>query len=258
MQPALRVMIVEDEPLATRRLVRLLKEQDGYEIVAAAENGREALEIIGAARPDILLLDVEMPGINGFDLLRDLPDGMRPAVVFVTAFDSYAVKAFDARAVDFVLKPVVPERLAAALEQARRDLASREVERKFAALQQVVEDLRRKAPDDGGYARDIWVQQRSETIRISVEEIDWIEAERDYVRVHAAGRSHLVYGSMASVEEKLDPRLFMRVHRSAIVRLDRVRSVSRGVYGTIDLHLGCGQAVRVGRKYGADVRARLG
>lgn len=259
MKPALRVMIVEDEPLATRRLVRLLREEEGCEVVAAAENGREALEIIGAVRPDLLLLDVEMPGINGFDLLRALPEGMRPAVVFVTAFDSYAVKAFDARAVDFVLKPVVAERLSAALEQARRDLASRDVERKFATLQSLVDELRRKAPADGdGYERDIWAQQRSEAIRIPVEEIDWIEAEKDYVRVHAAAKSHLVYGSMSSIQEKLDPRLFMRVHRSAIVRLDRVRSVSRGVYGTIDLLLTSGHAVRVGRKYGSEVRARLG
>src|SRR5687768_14578823 len=125
MQTELRVMIVEDEPLATRRLMKQLTGLPSVEVVAVAQHGREALSILEATRPNVLLLDIEMPGINGFDLLDRLPASVTPAIVFVTAFDSYAVKAFAVRAVDFVLKPVVRERLEAALEQARRDIATR-------------------------------------------------------------------------------------------------------------------------------------
>ena len=259
MQRFLRTMVVEDEPLAPRRLLRLIKDEPGFEVVAAAENGRQALATIGTVRPDILLLDIEMPGLNGFDLLADMPDGLSPAVIFVTAFDSYAVKAFETRAVDFVMKPVVPERLRRALAQARHDLSTRDVERKLADLQQVVADLRQRVPDEEeGYDGEIWAQQRSEMVRIPAGEIDWIEAEKDYVRIHTRGRSYLLHGMIGSLAERLNPRHFLRVHRSAIVRLDRVRAVKRGPYAVMNLQLECGQAVRVGRTYGAEVRNRLG
>ncbi|HEY0625732.1 MAG TPA: LytTR family DNA-binding domain-containing protein [Allosphingosinicella sp.] len=259
MQRRLRIMIVEDEPLATRRLLRLIKEEPDFEVAGVAENGRQALEAIGAVRPDILLLDIEMPGINGFDLLGHLPDNVSPAVIFVTAFDAYAVKAFEARAVDFVMKPVVAERLHAALAQARRDISTRDAERKLAELQQVVATLRRTETDDSdGYEKEIWAQQRSEMVRIPAGEIDWIEAEKDYVRIHTGGRSYLLHGMIGALAERLDPKHFMRVHRSAIVRLDRVRAVRRGPYAALDLQLECGRAVRVGRKYGSEVRSRLG
>lgn len=259
MQRRSKVMIVEDEPLATRRLIRMIKEEPDFEIVAAAENGREALETIAAARPDILLLDIEMPGLNGFDVLARLPEGVAPAIVFVTAFDAYAVKAFEARAVDFVLKPVVAERLRAALHQARRDLASREAERKLVALQELVAELSSRAPETAdSFEKELWAQQRSEMIRIPAGEIDWIEAEKDYVRVHTGGRSYLLHGMIGSLEERLDPKHFLRVHRSAIVRMDRVRSVRRGRYASLDLTLASGHCVRVGRKYGSEVRSRFG
>jgi DNA-binding LytR/AlgR family response regulator len=259
MQTELRVMIVEDEPLATRRLVRLLKNLASVEVVAVAQHGREALSIMEATRPNLLLLDIQMPGIDGFDLLERMPPSLTPAVVFVTAFDRYALKAFAVRAVDYVLKPVVQQRLEAALEQARRDIASRTVEKKLAELQQLTAELRRQSrARESGYDQELWVQQRSEVVRIPVAEIDWIEAQKDYVRIHSGSRSYFSRGLIGTLEDRLDPAEFMRVHRSAIVRLDRIRAVSRGRYGVLDIDLIPGARVRVGRKYSAGVRTRLG
>ena len=251
----LRVMIVEDEPLATRRLVKLLKDLPGVDIVALAENGRTALEAIEAVRPNLLLLDIEMPGLNGFELLERMPPSLAPAVIFVTAFDSYAYKAFGVRAVDYVLKPIVPERLEAALANARHNLDTRKAEARLAELQRVIAQLRSSpAAEKSGYDQEFWVQQRSERIRIQAAEIDWIEADKDYVRLHSRGRSFMLLGLLAKVERRLDPAQFMRIHRSAIVRLDRISSVHRGRYGTLDVQLGEGAKLRVGRKYASQVR----
>jgi DNA-binding LytR/AlgR family response regulator len=258
MPTQLRVMIVEDEPLAVRRLTRLLKPLPAVEIVAIAENGRSALEMIGGSRPNLLLLDVEMPGLNGFELLERLPPASAPAIVFVTAFDGYACRAFGVRAVDFVLKPVATERLEVALANARRDLDTRDVQRKLADLQEMMSELRRRlAAGKSPYDQEFWVQQRSERIRIATGDIDWIEADKDYVRLHSGSRSFMMLGLMAAIERKLDPEEFMRIHRSAIVRLERVNSIHRGRYGTLDVELAGGPRLRVGRKYAAQLRSRI-
>jgi two-component system LytT family response regulator/two-component system response regulator AlgR len=251
-------MIVEDEPLATRRLVRLLRDMADVDIVSVAENGRAALDLIEAARPNLLLLDIEMPGLDGFELLERMPASVTPAIVFVTAFDRYAYKAFGVRAVDFVLKPVVAERLAAGLANARRDLETREVERKLADYQRAMAEMRdRLGAGQSRYDREFWIQQRSERIRVPTAEIDWIEAEKDYVRIHSGARSYMLLGLIAAVERRLDPDQFMRIHRSAIVRLDRVRSLHRGRYGTLDVELAGGPRLRVGRKYAVRVRSSM-
>ena len=251
----LKVMVVEDEPLATRRLVKLLAKLPAVEIVGVAENGRVALEVIEAVRPNVLLLDIEMPGIGGFELLEQMPETIAPVVIFVTAFDRHAARAFAIKAADYVLKPVVLERLDAALDQARAHLEARAAPKRLADLQLELGELRRRiAATDSAYARDLWVHKRAEVVRIPVADIDWIKAEKDYVRIHTGAQSYLQHGMIGAFEEKLDPRDFMRVHRSAIVRNDRIRSVRRGRFGTLDLELEQGTLVRVGRKYAADVR----
>jgi two-component system LytT family response regulator len=251
----LRVMVVEDEPLATRRLVKALTGLPSVEVVGVAENGRVALETIALVRPNVLLLDIEMPGLGGFELLEQLPPSIAPVVIFVTAFNRYAARAFTIRAADFVLKPVVPERLHAALEQARAHLEARSAPARLAELQQELAGLRKRiAEAESEYVRDLWVHKRSQVVRIPVAEIDWIEAEKDYVRIHAGATSYLQHGMIGELEGKLDPRDFMRVHRSAIVRNDRIRSVRRGRFGALDLELGEGMLVRVGRKYAPGVR----
>ncbi len=257
MRTELRAMIVDDEPLAARRLVRLLKPLASVEVVAVAQHGREALGMIEAARPNLLLLDIQMPGIDGFDLLEKMPPSVAPAIVFVTAFDSYAVRAFSVHAADYLLKPVVRERLEAALEQARLTIAACEVEKKLAELQRLAAELRQAQERQSCYEQELWVQQRSELVRIPVAEIDWIEAQKDYVRIHSGSRSYFARGLIGTLEDRLDPAEFMRVHRSAIIRLDRIRAISRSRLGVLDVQLIPGASVRVGRKYAACIRGRF-
>ena len=258
MRIRLRVMIVDDEPLARRRLEKILAGLPDVRVVGVAANGSEALALIEASRPNLLLLDVRMPELDGFGLLEKMPDSVKAAVVFVTAFDHHAAKAFAVQAVDYVLKPVVPERLEAALTQARRDIASRDVETKLVELKRLTTELRHQAKAGlSPFDQELWVRQRSELIRVPAETIDWIEADKDYVRIHAGGRTYLHRGLIGAIEDRLDPADFMRVHRSAIVRLDRIRTIKRTPFGTLDIQLVDGAAIRVGRRYSARVRARV-
>ena len=252
----MRVLIVDDEPLARRRLVQLLAARPDVEIAGEAESGREALKLIELRRPDVLLLDIEMPVVDGFAVLKDLPQGHAPAIIFVTAFQDPAVKAFELRATDFVVKPVSADRLASALDQARSDLGARRAGERLAFLQARLAELESRAiaASDPG----LWVQIGSGKRRLTLSEIRWMEAERDYVRVHMPGQSHLVSGMLGDMEKSLDEQAFLRVHRSAIVRKDKVRAVLRGRFSTPMLELDDGHLLPVGRKYRDAVRDAFG
>lgn len=243
----MRVLIVDDEPLARRRLVQLLAARPDVEIAGEAESGREAKGLVELLRPDVLLLDIEMPGMDGFALLKALPRSSAPAIIFVTAFQDHAVKAFELRATDFVVKPVAADRLARALEQARSDLEARRAGERLAFLQARLAELesRALAASDPG----LWVRIGSEKRRLSLPDIRWIEAEGDYARVHMNGHSHLVNAMLGDMEKMLDRTAFLRVHRSAIVRKDKVRAVRRGRFSAPVLELDDGHQVPVGRKY---------
>ena len=249
----MRVLIVDDEPLARRRLVQLLAALPGVEIAGEADGGREALELVELLRPDVLLLDIEMPVVDGFAVLKALPQDRAPAIVFVTAFQDHAVKAFELRATDFVVKPVSSERLASALDQARSDLEARRAGERLAFLQSRLAELESKAlvASDPG----LWVQIGSDRRRLALADIRWLEAERDYVRVHMNGHTHLVNAMLGEIEKELDQKAFVRIHRSAIVRKDRVRAVLRGRFSTPVLELDDGQRLPVGRKYRDAVRS---
>ncbi len=249
----MRVLIVDDEPLARRRLVQLLAARPDVEIVGEAGSGREALELIGLLRPDVLLLDIEMPAVNGFAVLKGLPEGIAPAVIFVTAYQDHAVTAFELRATDFVVKPVKAERLSNALDQARSDLEARRAGARLAFLQARIADLesRALAASDPG----LWVQIGSEKRRLALSDIRWIEAEGDYVRVHMSGHAYLVNAMLGDMEKALDAQAFLRIHRSAIVRKDKVRAVLRGRFSTPVLELDDGHRLPVGRKYRDAVRS---
>ena len=248
----MRVLIVDDEPLARRRLVQLLAARD-VEIVGEAGGGSEALELVALLRPDVLLLDIEMPAVDGFAVLKALQQGAAPVIIFVTAFQDHAVKAFELRATDFVVKPVSGERLAAALDQARIDLEARRAGERLAFLQARLAELESRAlsaADPG-----LWVQIGSEKRRLALADIRWIQAERDYVRVYMDGRTHLVNAILGDMEKALDGQAFLRVHRSAIVRKDKVRAVLRGRFSAPVLELDDGQQLPVGRKYRDAVRS---
>lgn len=249
----MRVLIVDDEPLARRRLVQILAALPDVEIAGEAESGREALKLVELLRPDVLLLDIEMPAVDGFAVLKGMPLGAAPAIIFVTAFQDHAVKAFELRATDFVVKPVSGDRLASALDQARSDLEARRSGERLAFLQARLADLesRALAASDPG----LWVQIGSEKRRLSLTEIRWLEAERDFVRVHMDGHAHLVSALLGDMEKALDEDAFLRVHRSAIVRKDKVRAILRGRFSAPVLELDDGHRLPVGRKYRDAVRS---
>lgn len=249
----MRVLIVDDEPLARRRLVQLLAARPDVEIAGQAESGREALKLVELLRPDVLLLDIEMPAVDGFAVLKALPQGPAPAIIFVTAFQDHAVKAFELRATDFVVKPVSGDRLGSALDQARSDLEARRAGERLAFLQARLADLESRAlsASDPG----LWVQIGSEKRRLALADIRWMQAERDYVRVHMNSHAHLVNAMLGDMEKALDEHAFLRVHRSTIVRKDKVRAVLRGRFSAPVLELDDGQRLPVGRKYRDAVRS---
>lgn len=248
----MRVLIVDDEPLARRRLLQLLAERPGIEIAGEANGGREALKLVELLRPDVLLLDIEMPGVDGFAVLKALPQSKAPAIIFVTAFQDHAVRAFELRATDFVVKPVGADRLTAALDQAGRDLSARRAEERLVFLQGRLAELESRAL--AAADASIWVQMGNERRRLPLAEIHWLEAERDFVRVHMSGGVHLVSALLGQLEKALDGDAFLRVHRSAIVRKDKVQAVLRGRFSTPVLELDDGSRLPVGRKYRDSVR----
>lgn len=252
----IRALIVDDEPLARRRLQRALAQLDDVAIVGEAGNIRDAAAQIAEHAPNLLLLDIQMPNGSGFDLLDELTEPA-PAVIFVTAFDHYAVSAFEARAVDYVLKPVEFARIAEAVARARTALNAQEQGQRLAELQDIVAQLRAELARRDERALTFWVSTRGETHRIAAADIVWIEAERDYARLHTAARSYLYHESLSSLEQRLDPGSFVRVHRSAIIRRERIKSYSRGAFASLTAVLDNGAEVRVGRTYERQIRHEL-
>jgi two-component system LytT family response regulator len=228
---ALRVLIVDDEPLARARARRLVGAAGGAVVVGEAGSAAEARGLIASEHPDVMLLDIQMPGEDGFALLRDLP--ARPAVVFVTAFDHYAVRAFEENAVDYLLKPFRVERLAQALERARTDLARpQELSQRLAAM---LESLRATAPSL--HLERFAVRLGNRQIILKADEVMWFGAEEKLVFAATATHRHYVHFTLDQLERRLDPRRFVRVHRSAIANLDHAAALRPGFAGTWRLQL---------------------
>jgi two-component system LytT family response regulator len=226
----LRVLVVDDEPIARRRIKRLLTGEPGVAIVGESADGESALGAIAASSPDLVLLDVQMPGLDGFDVLRAIPAGRMPAIVFVTAFDHYAIQAFEVHAVDYLLKPFTSERLHAAIACARERIASRSGAAAAGALAEALG----RGPR---YLTRVAVRTSSRTTIVDLGDVDWIAADDNYVRLHAAGRAHLVRGTLKALEPQLDPERFVRIHRSAIVQIDRIVEIRPATHGDCDLVL---------------------
>ena len=244
MKPTLRVLIVDDEPLAVRRLEMGLAGIAGAEAVGSASNAEAAAQAVAALAPDVILLDIRMPGLDGLRFVETLDSARMPAIIFVTAYSRFAVDAFKVAAVDYLLKPVEFPRLAEALDRARTAIEAR--------------SRRPQPPTAAAFSDELWIQSRGARHRLAVEHIDWIQAERDYVRVHAAGRTHLIRRSIQTLERELDPEAFVRVHRSALIRLDQVASLARSDTGALCVVLRSGATVAVARRHAATLRARLG
>jgi len=246
----LKVLAIDDEELALRRVELAMAGLADAVLVGKAYSGAEGAELIAATRPDVILLDVEMANVGGFELVEQLKGPDAPLVIFVTAFEAYAARAFRVRAVDYVLKPVEFDRLAEALQRARRTLTLSAAERQAAELRNVVAALQRgrEAPDPR-FTREFWAERRGELVRVGVQQVEWLEAEGDYVRLHAEGGAFLIRGPLSDVQAGLDPRTFVRVRRSAVVRADRIRAIRQRGYGDCRLVLASGREVRVGKTY---------
>ena len=243
----LRVLVVDDEPLATERLQLLLAKAGDVDLVGTAFDGEAAVRMAEALQPDLLLLDVAMPGLDGIDVAKALASRRpTPAVVFVTAFDQFAVAAFEVEAVDYLMKPVDPVRLDRALSRARAHLEKRSAEG--------------ATPASSGtkYLEEFWATDLTGLVRIASRDIDRISAERDYMRLHVGQRSWLIHHSMAALEEGLDPAVFVRLHRSAIVRRDFISGFQRNASGRWIARLADGTEQPVGRLYADCVREIAG
>ncbi len=258
----MKVLLVDDEPLALSRLRMAFADIPDCVVVGAAADGEKALRAVEELSPELLVLDMRMPSLSGLEVARALTGPTRPEVVFVTAFDQYATEAFDVEAADYLLKPVRFDRLRVAVDRARRRLASRDSGAVIAELTSVVESLTGRSgtePQAGRtYETEMWIPGANGMTRLAVASIMWIEAARDYALIHTGARSFILRETMAALEERLDPSVVMRVHRSAFVSPPAVRSFNRVGKGLIALTLMNGHVVPVGPSYTKAVLAALG
>ena len=264
----LRVLIVDDEELA-RRGLRLRLEQFGdVEIIGECVNGREAVRTIKEAEPDLVFLDIQMPGIDGFGVVRALLGGPAPLVVFVTAFDKYAIDAFEANALDYIVKPVEEERLEAALHRARVAVREKKAADRETKLVEMLSELGaeerdkiKELIDDGAPAPSKYISQLNfrdagKVICLRTDDIEWIDAAGDYMCIHAGGVTHIIRETMKKLAAQLDPAIFQRVHRSAIVNVTKVKELHPHANGEYFLKLENGGELKLSRSY-KDVLTRF-
>ena len=253
----LRIIAIDDEALALRRVEIALSQVPEVELVGTARSGRDGLAMIEALRPDVQLLDINMAGFGGFDVVEGLTAENAPLIIFVTAFDEYAVRAFQVSAIDYLLKPLEFDRLRAALDKARTTLRLIDADERAAELKELIATLRRdrqQTAEQPRYETELWAPRGSGFERVLVSQIDWIEAERDYVHLHTPSRSYLLRETMNGIQSRLDPEMFIRVHRSALVRIDRICVIGRPGYGSFSVQMTTGQEVPVGRTYVKKIR----
>lgn len=260
---AIRAMIVDDEPLA-RASIRLLLETDSeVEVIAEAGSGAEAVELIAGHAPDLLFLDIQMPGMNGFDVLEKVDTARIPAIIFVTAFDQYALRAFEVHALDYLLKPFDDVRFEKALRQAKAQIEQREINKLSQKLFALLEDREERhaatepRPDRSKYLTRLMIKSASRIFFLKADEIDWISAEDYYVKLHVGRKSHLLRETMNELETKLDPEKFLRIHRSSIVNLDRIKEMHAHFNGDYVVILHDGTELKLSRSRREQLQALL-
>ena len=268
----IRAVIVDDEPLARRGIRARLERAGGYSVVAECASGREAIGAIREHAPSVVFLDVQMPGVDGFGVIDEIGADRMPVVIFVTAYDTHALRAFEAHAFDYLLKPIDDDRFAIALARTHRRVVEREeseVARRLAAL---MNDLRpaidaangtqpRRADASEPAAAPpnrIVIRDRDRVLFVDVNDIEWIGADGDYVRIHTGGKSHLVRDTMAAMEQRLDPSTFARIHRSAIVNVSRIRELRPYTSREYAVILRDGTRLRLSRRYRDRLRVHFG
>ena len=253
----LRTLIVDDEPVARRRVRRLLRLDPEVQIVGECGDGAAAVDAVRTLSPDLVLLDVQMPELDGFSTLQALSPDEIPVVIFVTAFDRYALRAFDVHALDYLLKPVDGERLAVALGRARARVAERRSHASV-ALDERLAGLLRELAGERRYLTRLPVRSQGRLVIVDLSDVDWIAAADNYVTLHAGDQQHLLRDTMGRLERELDPDRFVRIHRSSIVRIDRIKELLPDFHGDYTLILKNGTRLTLSRTYRAKVEAVLG
>jgi len=257
---ALRVVVADDEALARRMLTTLLARERDVEVVAECGNGPETIEAVRAHVPDVLFLDVRMPGASGIEVLERLGANAVRAVVLVTAFDAYAISAFDHHALDYVLKPVDADRFRVTMQRVRERLREQRsatlADETLRALAQVYGAAREQKGE--AYLTRVVVKSTKAVTVVELASVDWIEADGDYLELHAGTKVHLLRGTLSALEPQLDPREFVRIHRSTIVRISRVKELVPQLHGDYVVALSSGARLRLSRSYRGKMGAALG
>jgi two-component system LytT family response regulator len=250
----MRVLIIDDEPLARQRLRALLEEEPDLEVAGECADGRQAVEAIRAHHPDLIFLDVRMPELDGFGVLAALAEEPRPAVIFVTAYDRFALKAFEVNALDYLLKPFDRERFRKAVGRARALVGRDQGEEVREQLRALLEG----APGGRKYLDRVVIKSSARVFFLRVEEIDWVEAAGNYLKLHAGGEAHLLRETMANLEARLDPTRFLRIHRSTIVNLERIQELQPWFHGDYVVLLRDGTRLTLSRSYRQKLEDLLG
>jgi two-component system LytT family response regulator len=260
MSQKIRTLIIDDEPLARRNLRLLLEKDPQIEILEECRNGREAVKAINALSPDLIFLDIQMPEMDGFDVLERVGPNHIQAIIFVTAFDQYALKAFDVHALDYLLKPYDDERFAHALERAKSQIEAREIDRlskRLLALLEERESARQATKNENNYLTRLMIKVSGRVMLLKVEEVDFIEADGNYAKLHVGRKSHLLREKMHDLEGRLDPAKFVRIHRSVIVNLDRIKEMHPHFNGDYIVVLEDGRQLRLSRTRRENLEAKL-
>ena len=244
-------MIVDDEPLARRRLRSLLGGEADVEIIGEYGNGRDAVHAIRESRPDLVFLDIQMPELDGFGVVREIGVAEMPAVVFVTAYDEYALKAFEVHAFDYLLKPVDRERFSSTLQRARSRARGEDTRTLGVRLEALLTELGRR----GQEPQRLPIRKDGRIFLVRPEDIDWLEADGNHVRVHVGKESHLIRETLSKLESRLPERAFMRIHRSTLVNVSRIREIQPWFQGDYVLLLTDGTRLTSGRSYRDRVRS---
>jgi len=261
--PPLRAIVVDDEGLARRGLKIRLDQIGGVDVIGECKNGREAIASIAAEQPDVVFLDIQMPGMDGFDVIRELQADNMPMIVFVTAFDHYAVHAFDAHAVDYILKPVEEDRLRAAVDKAREQLNQQRASDRKQQLLGLIMSITGKTElgidalvEAGGksFPDKLTIKDGDQITLVPVIDIDWVDAAGDYMCVHAQGKTYVMRITMKDLEQLLDPSVFQRIHRSTLINLSRIVKLISHINGEFFVTLESGARLKMSRSYKDKVR----
>jgi two-component system LytT family response regulator len=262
--PSIRVLIVDDEPLARQRVADMLRHERGVEIVGEIDNGIAAVEAIHSQHPDLVFLDMQMPGKTGLDVVREIGVGAMPLTIFVTAYDKHALEAFEVAAVDYLVKPFDDERFEQAMHRARRLIELKEVDQLRSRLLSVLQGERRAdgAPVEtsarGKYLERIPVEMRGKVRVVPTAEIECIVASGPYAEIYSGDRKYVIRESMQNLEDGLDPAQFIRTHRSVIVRLDLIETLHKGAGGDYEVQLKSSRRLRVSRSRLEALEKKLG